>query len=170
MAIQQLRPERNGEVLTAARNRVEGRNLLLAFIDEDSVINRLISAYDGVQPGCDILFQSGFSLGGEGPVPRVQILARSTRRAGPPGSRYSLSHFRRRGAIWKPIGSRLMEGRSCANVPFACATRSSVMAVAVNRPTTKITTGFRSAAAFAIGVKRRSPFCRRSLRRIATTA
>lgn len=138
---------------------------------EFSVINRLISANDGVQP--DAIFSSSrdFRLGGEGPGPRVQILARSTRRTGPPGLRYSLSHFHRRRASWKPIGSRLTEGQSCVSVPFACAIRSSVMAVVANRPTTRIMTGFRSAAAIAIGAKRRSlslppfspPYCHYSL-------
>ena len=37
-------------------------------LGELSAINRLIAADEGVQMECDILFQSGFCLGGEGPV------------------------------------------------------------------------------------------------------
>ena len=91
---------------------------------EFPAINRLISANDGVQSECGILFQSGFLWEVKAPFLGFRSWLRSTRRAGPLGSRYSLSHFRRRRGIWKPIGSRLMEDQSCADVPFACATRS----------------------------------------------
>jgi hypothetical protein len=80
-------------------------------------------------------------------------------RQSPQGSRFCLSHFRLRRATSRSIGSRLVEGRSCANARFVSAIRLSVMAVAGNRRTTKIMTGFRFGAGAAICATRRSLYC-----------
>jgi hypothetical protein len=90
-----------------------------------SAINRLIPRWS---VGSGILFQLGFCWRlGEAPS-SFRTLARSTRRAEPPRSRYCLSHFRLRRATSKAIGSRSVESQSCADAPFVSAIQSSGMA------------------------------------------
>ena len=117
-----------------------------------------------------ILFQSGFYSGGEGPALEFGSWDRPTSRAGPPRSRYCLSHFPPRSTTSKPIGPRRARKSFCATARFACRIPSSVMGAGANRlmMNTMIGSGF--AAVFATGAARRSPSCRRFLRPTAITA
>ena len=78
---------------------------------ELSAINRLIVAEEDGQSKGVILFQSGFYSGGEGPALEFGSWERPTSRAGPPRSRYCLSHFPPRSTTSKPIGPR--RARKC---------------------------------------------------------
>src|SRR5215471_13602852 len=80
---------------TLAPDQVLVRTEMTGFStgSEVSAINRLIPAEAGAQLECDILSQSGFYSGGEGPAREFGSWQRPTSRAGPPQSRYCLSHF-----------------------------------------------------------------------------
>ena len=118
----------------------------------------------------DILFQSGFLYGGEGSVFGLGSLARSARPPEPPQSRFCLSHFPPRRATCKRTGPMQVARRSCVIARFVCKSRSSDMGAGASRRMTKITTGSRSGAEFAICVGKRSRFCRPSPCLTATTA
>ena len=117
-----------------------------------------------------ILFQSGFYSGGEGPALEFGSWERPTSRAGPPRSRYCLSHFPLRSTTSNRIG--LMRGRKslCVAARFACRIPSSVMGAGANRLMMGSTIGSGFAGVFATAVAKHSPSCRRFLRLTAITA
>ena len=117
-----------------------------------------------------ILFQSGFYSGGEGPALEFGSWERPTSRAGPPRSRYCLSHFLSRSTTSNPIGPRRARKALCATARFACRIPSSVMGAVANRLTTSTTIGSGFAAVFATAAAKHSPFCRRFLHPTAITA
>jgi hypothetical protein len=117
-----------------------------------SVINRPKPAIPHARqlPGeGGILFQLRFRLGGEGSGLGLRSW-QGQPRAGPPQSRFCLSHFRRRRTTSKSIGSKAAVGRSFGNARFVYRIPSSVMAAGANRLTTKTMTGFRFDAATAM--------------------
>src|SRR5215467_15916944 len=72
-----------------------------------------------------ILFQSGFYSGGEGPAREFGSWERPTSRAGPPQSRYCLSHFPLHSTTAEPIGRRRARMSFCAAARFVCRIQSS---------------------------------------------
>lgn len=145
------------------------RSLPSVVEGELSAINWLISADDGVQSECVILFQSGCCLGGEGSALRVQIFARSTRRAEPQGHDTVYLTFTRA----EQPRSRL--GRACAGIILRrcpICVHDSVVGHGRRRKQAhdehQIGSGF--AAAFGIYAARHSRSCRHPRRPIAITA
>jgi hypothetical protein len=125
-------------------------------------INRLIWQGRGVQPEAAISSRD-FLREVKAPPARSNP-GKVNVTSGAPRSRYCLSHFRLLSATSKPTGQKLAEGRFFACVRCVCMNRSSAMGAGGNKPRTKITTGFRSAAAAAICARKPSPSHRRSLR------
>jgi hypothetical protein len=117
-----------------------------------------------------ILFQSGFYFGVEGPALELEAWERPTSRAGPPRSRYCLSHFPPRSTTSNPIGPRWARISLCATARFACRIPSSVMGAGANRLMMSTTIGSEFAAVFATAAAKPSPSCRRFLRPMAITA
>jgi len=117
-----------------------------------------------------ILFQSGFYSGGEGPARGFGSWERPTSRAGPPRSRYCLSHFPSRSTTSNRIGPMRARKTLCASARFASRIPSSVMDAGANRRTTSATIGSGFAAFFATSAVKHSHFCRRFLRPTAITA
>ena len=117
-----------------------------------------------------ILFQSGFYSGGEGPALEFGSWDRPTSRAGPPRSRYCLSHFPQRSTTSKAIGPRQARKSFCATARFARRIPSSVTGAGASRLMMNTTIGSEFVAGFAVAAARRSLSCRRSLRPTAITA
>src|ERR1700735_4122460 len=117
-----------------------------------------------------ILFQSEFYSGGEGPALEFGSWERPTSRAGPPRSRYCLSHFPPRSTTSNPIGPRRVRKSFCATARFARRIPSSVMDAAANRLMMSTTIGSGFAAVFATAAAKPSLSCRRFLRPTAITA
>ena len=117
-----------------------------------------------------ILFQSGFYSGGEGPALEFGSWERPTSRAGPPRSRYCLSHFPPRSTTSNPIGPRRVRKSFCATARFACRIPSSVMGAGANRLMMSTTIGSGFAAVFATAAAKPSLSCRHFLRPTAITA
>ena len=146
-----------------------GLSLLTAGLDRElSVINRP-TRVTSVPSWEAIFFSSRTFSGGVGSIfgPRSW---QSRPGAEPPWLRFCLSHFRQRRTTSKPSGRRRTEVRSFADVRSVCAIRSSAMAAEESRHMTKITIGYRPAAAFVIAAARHSLSCRHSLHLTATTA
>jgi hypothetical protein len=117
-----------------------------------------------------ILFQLGSYSGGEGPALEFGSWERPTSRAGPPRSRYCLSHSPPRSTTSNPIGPRRGRISLCATARFACGIPSSVMGAGANRLMMSTTIGSEFAAVFATAAAKPSPSCRRFLRPMAITA
>ncbi len=117
-----------------------------------------------------ILFQSGFYSGGEDPALEFGSWDRSTSRAGPPRSRYCLSHFPPRSTTSKPIGPRRAQKSFCATARFVSRIPSSDTGAGANRLMMSTTIGSGFAAVFATAAAKPSPSCRRFLRPTAITA
>jgi len=117
-----------------------------------------------------ILSQSGFYSGGEGPARGFGSWERPTSRAGPPRSRYWLSHFPPHSTTSKLIGPRWGRKSFCAVAQSACRIRSSDMGTGANRLTMSTTIGSGFAAVFATAAAKPSLSCRHFLRPTAITA
>jgi len=117
-----------------------------------------------------ILFQSGFFSEGEGPALEFGSWERPTSRAGPPRSRFCLSHFPPCSTTPNRIGPMRVGKSFCATARFACRIPSSVMGAGANRLMMRTTIGSGFAAVFATAAVKHSPFCRSFLRPTAITA
>ena len=138
---------------------------------EFSAINRLIVVEgDGPQSKGVILFQSVFYSGDEGLALEFGSWERPTWRAGPPLSRYCLSHFPPRSTTSNRIGPMRARKPLCATARFACRIPSSVTGAGANRLMMSTTIGSGFAAVFATAAAQHSPSCRRFLRPTAITA
>jgi hypothetical protein len=117
-----------------------------------------------------ILFQWGFYSGGEGPALEFGSWERPTSRAGPPRSRYCLSHFPPRSTTSNRTGPTRARKSFCATVRFACWIPLSVTGVGANRLMMSATIGSEFAAVFATAAAKPSLSCRRFLRPTDITA
>ncbi len=136
-----------------------------------TAINRLIVAEEDVPVERRYSFSSwDFYSGGEGPALEFGSWERSISRAGPPRSRYCLSHFPLPRATPKPIGPSWARKSSCAGARFVSRIPSSVTVADANKlmMNTMIGSGF--AAVSAADAERRLPSCRHSRRLTAITA
>jgi len=140
-------------------------------IAELSAINRLIEAEEGVPVERRYSFPVGiFTREVKGRLFEFGSWERPTSRAGPPRTRYCLSHFPLPRATSKPIGPRRARISFCAGARFVSRIPLSVTVAGANRLMMHTTIGSGFAAAFAADAARRSRSCRHSRRPTAITA
>jgi hypothetical protein len=150
---------------------IKGDVYLVEMKCEFSAINRLIAAEEGVPVERRYSFPVGiFTREVKGPLFEFGSWERPTSRAGPPRTRYCLSHFPLPRATSKPIGPRRARISFCAGARFVSRIPLSVTVAGANRLMMHTTIGSGFAAAFAADAARRSRSCRHSRRPTAITA